>query len=897
VSHPSRKPPRGLGWLLQRVLGAEETEVRLGDLEEELERAGTSAASAALWYWRQAAAILGHELRARLASRGRPAGRIRDRVQLLGVELMQSARSLRREPGFTLAVVATMALAVGSITAIYSLVDAVLLTPLPYEEAERLVRLREIDTSQDGRRDFVSPPNLNDWVAESRSVAVAGAWWSPFITLTGDGEPERVLATLASHQLFEVLRVRPALGRLYGPQEDRPGGPRAVVLSDGFWRRRFGADPGVLGRALVLDGRPCDIVGVMPPGFAFPAPGVELWATLQLRERDDATLGTPYRGLRILEVVARLSEGFSEDDVREELGSIASRLETAYPDTNSGWGVEVTGLLEDSVGSARSGLLALLGASGLLLLIACANVSSIVLARSQGRARAVAVRAALGASRWRLVRPMLAESTLLAGLGGLAGTVLGLSALRALLAARPVQLPRLDEVGQDPWVLLFSIGVTAGSGVLFGLLPALQATRGDLSGRLRFGASGPSAVQRDARVRRTLVVGEVAVALALLVGAGLLVRSVAALLDVDPGFRAEGVAVIAGLDLPRPFFEDPVRTALLQEQLVEGIRRAPGVEAAGLSLGIPLAPDADFFVAQTPFELPGLARRDPRRSPSAPLQVVSPGFFETLRIPLIRGRLFHSRDRRGRASVAIVNEAFARRHLAGVEPIGRRLVHELLLTEGEPGEREIVGVVGNVRHFDLNEEAPPQIYLPSLQTPWPRMHVVVRGRGDAAALGSVVRRAVAELLPDVPVPPAAPLAGIADGAVAQPRFRAELLTLFSALALTLAAVGLAGVQASSVAARIREIGVRVALGARTAQVVRMVVLEGVALTAIGVALGLAGALAVSQILAGLLYGVGPLDRLTWLVAPALVFSVALVACWIPARRAARVDPLRAIRAD
>jgi putative ABC transport system permease protein len=894
VSHSSSEPPRGLAWLLGRVLGAEEAEVRLGDLQEELDRAGGSA-SALLWYWCQALTILAHEVRTR-ASRHRAGGTIPDRARLVGSELAQTARSLRRAPGFTLTVVATTALAVGSVTAIYSLVHAVLVAPLPYEEGERLVRLREIDTSQEGRRDFVSPPNYLDWVAGSRSIAVAGAWWSPFVTLTGDGEPERVLATLASHQLFDVLRVRPALGRPYGPEEDRPGGPPAVLLSDGFWRRRFGADPGVLGRSLVLDGRPCDIVGVMPPGFAFPAPGVELWVALQLREREEATLGTPYRGLRILEVVARLSDGFSEEEAREELASIARRLEKAYPDTNSGWGVEVVGLREDSAGRHRAGLLALFGASGLVLLIACANISSLVLARSQGRARAVAVRAALGASRWRLVRSMLAESALLAALGGVAGTALGLSAVR-LLALRPLELPGLEGVGHDPRVLLFAIAATAGSAALFGLLPALRATRGDLSGRLRFGASGPSAARNDARLRRTLVVGEVAVALALLVGAGLLTRSVAALLDVDPGFRAEGVAVVGGLDLPRSYFEDPVQTASLQEQLLERIRHTPGVDAAGLSLGIPLAPDADFFVAQTPFELPGLERRDSRRRPTAPLHVVSPGFFDALRIPLTRGRPFDSRDRRGRAPVAIVNEAFVRRHLAGVEPIGRRLVHELLLTEGESGEREIVGVVGDVRHFDLDEEPPPQIYLPSLQTPWPRMHVVVRGRGDAAALGNVVRRAVAELLPDVPASPAVPLARIAEGAVAQPRFRAELLALFGALALTLSAVGLAGMQASSVAARIREIGVRVALGARAGQVVRMVVLEGVALTAVGVALGLAAALAGSGILAGMLFGVEPLDRLTWLAAPALLLSVALVACWIPARRAARVDPLRAIRAE
>lgn len=889
------EPPRALARLLELALGAEEAEVLLGDLREERER-GRALGSGRSWYWRQGAAVLVCELGARLRRRRRHGGAVLERAGRAVRELRQTLRSLRREPGFTVAVTATAALAVGSVTAVYSVVHAVLLAPLPYEDSDALVRLREIDASQGGRRDFVSPPNYFDWI-EATSLESAAAWWTPFVTLTGEGEPERVLATLASHELFGVLRARPALGRTYGPEQDRPGGPPAVVLSHGFWQRRFGADPGVLGRTLNLDGRPCEVVGVMPAGFAFPAPGVELWTSLQLRRSEEPTMGTPYRGMRILEVVARLSEGSSDEDARSELDAIARRLERAYPDTNAGWGIEVAGLLEDSAGSARSGLLALLAASCLVLMIACANVSSLVLARAQRRARELAVRAALGASRSRLLRQLLVESALLAGIGGLAGTWLGLTLIRALLAARPIDLPRIEEVGRDPRVLLIGVAATVASGILFGLVPALRATGGELAARLRFGASGAWSSRRDARARRALVVGEVALAVALLIGSGLLIRSVAALLDVDPGFSATDVAVVGSLDLPRALFEDPARTASLQQQLLEAIEGYPGVEAAGLSLGIPLARDADFFVAQSPFELPGVARPDAGRRPSAPLHVVSPGFFETLRVPLVLGRSFEPRDARGRRPVAIVNEAFVRRHLAGVEPIGQTLVHELVLTAGEEAEREIVGVVGDVRHFALNAEAPPQIYLPSLQTPWPRMQVVVRGSGGAAGLGAAVRRAMAGAFPDVPVPPAMSLAEVAAQAVALPRFRAELLALFGALALALAAVGLAGVQASAVAARVREIGVRVALGARGTQVVGMVVREGLALTLAGVALGLLGAYASSRLLAGLLFGVGPGDPLTWLVAPGLLLAVSIAACWIPARRAALVDPLEAIRAD
>jgi len=892
--------PRALEALLLRTLGAAGAEAVLGDLEEELRSDGRPVVGlrAAWCYWRHGLAIVREARRER---RRRETGAGRREViggwSALAREIGLAGRALRRQPVFAGTVVLTLALAIGANTALFSVVEGVLLRPLPWDEPDRLVRIYEVDRSQDGRRDFASLPDYHDWLESASSLASAAAWWTPAMTLTGGGEPERVQGALTTASLFEVLRAAPALGRAYGPEDDRPGAPTVVVLGDGLWRRRFGGDPALLGQSLILDGRPATVIGVMPPGFGFPSPRTELYVPLRSPRERDPVMGTPWRGFRIVNVVARLADGVAVAGARAEVAGVAERLEQAHPDSNAGWGVELVPFLDDVVGDVRAGLLALLAAVALVLVVACANISGLLLARVQRRSRELAIRAALGASSGRLIRQLLTESLLLAGTGGALGVGLAHLGLGALRAARPEGLPRIEGLALDARVLGFALLVTLAAALASGLLPALRAASGDLQPRLRFGSSGSAPGPADVRSRRALVVVELALTVTLLVGAGLLVRSLSRLLAIDPGFSTDRVDAVALVELPRSRYRDPLRAAAFFEELTRTLEATPGVEAAGLSLGIPLDPQAGFFVAQTPFGLPGRAPLDPAHRPGAPLQVVSPGFFEALSIPVVRGRAFDARDRRDRPAVALVNEAFVRRYLAGADPIGQRLVHELVMTEGESGEREIVGVVGDVRYYDLESEAPPQIYVPHLQVPWPAAHVVVRGRGGPRPLGAALRRAVSDLDPEVPIGRPAPLGAIAATAVAAPRLRAELLGGFGTLALLLAALGLYGVLAFGVSARAREIGVRVALGARRGDVVALIVREGMGLAAVGLALGLVAAAGLSRLVAGLLYATAVLDPVAWVGAPLLLAAVALVASFIPAWRAASLDPLRGIRAD
>lgn len=884
---------RALERLLARWLGPEGAEAVLGDLEEERRAAGRAASGpgAVLHYWWHGLQI---GLRARRTTAGAARRGAVERSRCVVRELGLAARALRRQPVFAAVVVATLALAIGANTALYAVVDAVLLRPLPWDGSDRLVRLYEVDRTQDGRRDYASIPTFRDW-GEADSLASAGAWWTPEVTVSGGGEAERVLGALTSASLFEVLRAAPALGRVYGPDEDRPGGPSVVVLSDGLWRRRFGGDPEVLGRSLTVGGRPATIVGVMPPGFGFPTPRTELYLPLQRPRERGPVMGTPWRGFRIVSVVGRLADGVGLAAARAELGGVARGIERAHPDTNAGWGVEVLPLLDDRVGDVRPGLLALLAAVALVLLVACANVSGLTLARAQARSRELAIRAALGASRARLIRPLVLESLLLAALGGALGVAVGAAGLRLLVAARPEGLPRVEGIALDARVLGFALLATVVSALASGLIPALRASSADPQETLRAGTAGAGRGPGQVRARRALVVLELALTVTLLVGAALLGRSFARLLAIDPGFSTAGVDAVALVELPRSRYQDPDRVAAFYAALLEGLRADPGVEAAGLSLAVPLDREAGFFVAQTPFRTPGTG--EAARHPSAPLHVVSPGFFEALGVPLLRGRLFDDRDVRGRPGVALVNEAFARRHLPGLDPVGRRLSHELVLTPGEPADREIVGVVGDVRFDALEREAPPQIYLPYAQTPWTAAHVLVRGSGGPRPLAAALRRAVASIDAEVAVSLPGPLSATAAAAVSAPRLRAELLGGFGALALLLAALGLYGLLASGVAARVREIGVRVALGARRRDVTGMIVREGMALVALGSLLGLGVAAALARLVAGLLYGVTPADPLSWVGAPVVLAGVAWLACEIPARRAAGQDPVRALRAE
>ena len=806
-------------------------------------------------------------------------------------------RTLRRHPALTVAVVMAIALAIGANTAIFAVVNGVLLRPLPHPDSDRLVRLFQVEPPPSEARAPLSPPNLFDWRERSALLTGLAAYWSPEVTLTGAGEPERLLGAVASHELFGLLRTAPALGRVYGREEDSPGGAAVVVLGHGLWRRRFGGDPDLLGRALTLDGRPHTVIGVMPPGFDFPRAGTQLWLPLRLeREADAARIGMSYRAYRILEVVARLADGATVAQARAEAESIAAHLAREHAEENSGFGAALLPLLEFEVGEARPGLLALQASVLLLLVIACANLSSVMLARSAARSRELAVRVALGASRLRLARQLLVESAVLSIVGGIAGAAVAAGVLRSLRESAASGLPRLDAVSLDGAVLAFSALATLATGLAFGLGPAVRAAAGDAYASLRAGAAADTA-PRHVRARRVLVAAQIATATVLLVSAGLLVRSLDRMLRTDPGFRSEGVPVVARVSLPRSRYTEPERVAAFYEALVGRVEALPGVESTALSIGVPLGPDARFFVDRTGVEVEGAPPRAPGQRPAAAMHVVSPRLFDVLRIPLVRGRVFDDRDSRGAPAVAVINEALARRLFGDTDPLGRRLTHDMTLPPGEPGEREIVGVVGDVRHFSLGEAPEPQIYVPHGQSAWPSMHVLVRGAGDAATMAPAVRAAVKALDPEIPVPPIESLDSVARSALAQPRLQTTLLALFAGVALAVACLGLYGLVAYSVACRTREIGVRLALGAGRREVVRLVVGEGMGLTLLGLGLGLCGAAAAARVLSSLLFGTGPLDPLALTAASGLLALVALLACWLPARSASRIDPLAAMRAE
>jgi len=806
-------------------------------------------------------------------------------------------RSLRRHPALTAAVVTAIALAIGANTAIFAVVNGVLLRPLPHPDSGRLVRLFQVEPPPSEARVPLSPPNYFDWRERSALLSAVAGYWSPQVTFTGTGEPERVLGAVASHELFGLLRTAPALGRVYGREEDRPGGEAVVVLAHGFWQRRFGGDPALLGRTITLDGRPQTVIGVMPPGFSFPRPGTELWLPLRLaREEDAADIGMSYRAFRILEVAARLADGATVEQARAETEAIAAQLAREHPHENAGFGAALLPLLEVEVGEARPGLIALQGSVLLLLVIACANLSSVMLARSAARSRELAVRVALGASRGRLARQLLVESALVSLLGGVMGAAVAAGALRALRASPGTGLPRLDTVSLDGTVLAFSALATLATGLAFGLGAAVRAAASDLYASLRAGAAA-DASPRHVRARRVLVVAQIAAATVLLVSAGLLVRSLDRMLRTDPGFRSDGVPVVARLSLPRSRYAEPERVAAFYEALLARVQALPGVESAAVSIGVPLGPDARFFVDRTGLEVAGAPPLPPGQRPAAAMHVVSPRLFDVLRVPLLRGRVFDARDARRAPAVAMINEALARRLFGDADPVGRRLRHEMTLPPGEPGEREIVGVVGDVRHFSLGEAPEPQLYVPHVQSAWPSMHLLVRGAGDAAALAPAVRAAVRALDPEVPVPPLESLADVARSALARPRLQTALLTLFAGVALAVACLGLYGLMAYSVACRTREIGVRLALGAGRREVVRLVVGEGMGLALLGLGLGLCGAAAAARVLSSLLYGTGSLDPLALATASGLLGLVALFACWLPARSAARIDPLTAMRAE
>jgi putative ABC transport system permease protein len=809
-----------------------------------------------------------------------------------------AVRGYLAKPLFTVVVLSILGLAIGANSAIFSVVNAVLLRPLEYPRASALVNVAQRDRAT-GRRRSLSPPNYFDLKAQARGFAGVAAYWSPSVNLSGNGgEPEKVQAATCSYDLFSVLAVQPILGRPLTAEDDVPGARAVAILGHGLWQRRFGGDPGIVGRETMLDGAPTLIVGVMPAAFDFPVAGTELWVPLRLSRTQPPNRAIPaekYRQYRILGVVARLNPGVALEQARLELSGIATQLEADYPDANRNTTLAVTPLQETVVAAARPALLILLAAVGCVLLIACANVGSLLLVRAAGRSREITIRMALGADRGRLIRQMLTESLVLAVAGGAVGLVISAWALDLLLRFAPEGIPRLGRVRMDGTAVAFTFGIAIAAGIMFGLAPAFQIRASRLQDALLSSGRGLMTGAHQ-RLRQALTVAEIALSLMLLVGAMLLIQSFARVQRVDVGFRASSVLTVPRIELPRSRASAEASAAFF-EGLVARLREIPGVESAAVTLGLPLDPRARFFVDESSFSIAGETPVPLSQRPTAPIHVVGPDYFAAIGVPLRQGRAFSERDRAASPGVIIINEAMAQRFWPHQNPIGRRITHDLSIVPGQQTTREIVGVVGDVRHFGLEQPSEPQMFVPHAQMPWPSMAVVIRTPLDAARLGAAVRQAVWSVDDTIPVPPIRPMADALAGAVGQPKFRAWLLGLFAAMAMALAMTGLYGTMAYAAQQRTREIGLRIALGATPRQATALLLVNGLRLTALGTAIGLAGSVGVARALSSFLFGVGAADPATFVAVPAALAAVAWLACYLPARRARQLDPIRAINSE
>jgi putative ABC transport system permease protein len=798
-------------------------------------------------------------------------------------DVRYSLRRLRHSPGFATIVVLTLALGIGANTAIFSVVNAVLLRPLPYHEPERLVTINHFYPSLDDLEAPVSAMGFRDYRDRTRSfegVAVETGWSA---NLTGTGEPERVPASRVSGAYFRVFGVPAQLGRALLPEEDEPGRNRVVVLSDGMWRRVFGGERSVIGRTVQLNGEGYQIVGVMPPGFrGFFNNQADLWTPLALRpdQFDPNNYTNEY-----LNLSARLRPGVTLEQARTEMTAFAEQLRRDYPgNIPTQWTLRVKSLNELATGRIRTALLVLLGAVGFVLLIACANVANLLLARAASRTKEIAIRSALGAERWSLARQLLTESVLLALVGGVLGLALAYATVRSLVATIP-NLPRADEIGVDATVMLFTLAVSVLTGLLFGLAPAIGSTRANLQETLKEGGRSAAADVSGSTVRRALVVAEVALALTLLVGAGLMLRSVARLQGVNPGFDPDRLLTF-NLSLPRAKYPSDTAQALFFERAMEVIAAVPGVRGAGATSELPFGGGW----STGGFTIEGYQPPDGQPGPWGDIRIVTPGFFQALRIPLRQGRVIEERDGLGAPPVAVVDEELVRRYFPNESPIGKRLTFGPAPGDTVPRWITIVGVVGHTMHEGLDAEPRIQLYLPHALAGGGLMSVAVRASGDPLALTGAVRRAIHSVDPDMPMSTIRTMDDLLEASLGQRRLSMILLGGFSGIALLLASIGIYGVMSHSVTQRRRELGIRMALGAARSRVLALIVRQGMTLALLGVGIGLAGAFALTRLLESQLYGVTATDPATFALVALTLTGVALAAMLVPGVRATRVDP-------
>jgi putative ABC transport system permease protein len=801
-------------------------------------------------------------------------------------------RMLLKSPGVSILATIALALGIGANTAIFSVVNAVLLRPLPFPDSDALMSVFETDQQRGINRGSYSYPNFFDLRDQNKVFERLTCYHTGDFIMTGRGEPARLQGAVATADLFPLLGVAPILGRGFLPDEDKPGQTgRVVILSEQLFRSRFNSDPGLLNQPITLDGQNYTVVGVMPSSFEFPIQNepVDLWTTIS----GDATGTEPItsqRGAHFLKLIGRLKPGVGKEQAQADVVSIAKRLEQQYPDTNTHKGILIESTLVALVGDVRPALLILLGAVACVLLIACANVANLLLARAMGRYKEMAIRSALGANRARVIRQLLTESVLLALAGGAIGLVLAVWWSDLLVALGKDDIPRALHIAVDWRVLGFTFGLSVLTGVAFGLVPALHSSRSGLSETLKEGRGSGEGARRN-YVRNALIVSELAIAVVLLTGAGLLIKSLWRLQNVNSGLQTKNVLTF-NLALPEVRYKSEQQGVFFQD-LRKRLEALPGVQSASSVAPLPLSGDR-FSIS---FEIEGrpVAKKD---QPSGDLFIADVGYFKTMGIPIVKGRDFDERDQHHSPPVIIVNEEFARQHFPGEDALGKRIRTGITTYENEKAPmREIAGVVGNVRNRSLNAETKPTYYLPQTQVPFTQMVMVLKTTGDPHSLIRPATNVVGAMDSDLPLFSMKTMDEYVAASVSTPRFNTTLLAIFSGVALVLTIVGLYGVMSYSVAQRTGEIGIRLALGAQTRDVLRLIVGQGFRLVFLGLAIGLLGAFALMRLIASLLFGVSTKDPLTFATVACLLALVALVACFIPALRASRVDPVDALRCE
>ena len=801
-------------------------------------------------------------------------------------DIREAARFLAANPGFTAVVVLTLGLAIGVNSTIFSVLNGVLLRPLDYAQPDRLVGLWESNQAEGLDRSEVSAATYIDWRDRTRAFERIGIYRYRGFTLTRGDDAERVSSVDVSPALFQLLGVAPLVGRTFSDEDERPGSERQVLLSHGAWTRRFGQDPRVVSQTLQLDGATHTIVGVMPKTFRFPPEDdeVEMWAPLTL---DLTALAS--RPHRMYHAIGRLAPAATLERAREDMATVAAGIARENPDTNSGWGVTLVPAHEQVVGNISETLWLLFAAVVLVLLIACANIANLLLARSARASRNFAIRSAFGAGRWVLLRRSLVESALLTLLGGAAGLAIAWWGIRALRPLIPATVPRASTIALDWSVLAFTGIAAVAAGLVFGLVPAWRAMRPNVMEVLQEGSRGSTSSRASRRLADAMVIAEVALALVLLVSAGLLVRSFVRLSNVDPGYRTSGI-VATHIVLPRARYGPPAAKRQFIDDLVQRVTRLDGVERASAVSALPMSPLGVQF--DLPFTVDGLEATSPSERPRARYRAVMPGYFQTMGIRLKRGRVFDSFDGREKGpKVAIVNESLVRRYFGALDPLDK------LVRMPMAGDLHIVGVVSDIRHDSLQASAEAEVFVPYMQFPLSEMQIVMATNLEPGAVVRSVKKAISELDPALPIAKVSAMEDLVSASIAQPRFNTTLLAALAFCAALLAAVGVYGVVTYAVARRTSEIGVRMALGADAERTFQLVVFGALKVVLVGVALGLGGAVAAGRSLQNLLFGVPPLDALTFLASGLTIVVVAAMAASVPAQRASRIDPVSALREE